>query len=217
MTIEEYKGDSARFSGCNPAMPNSMLVLAEVERRTADEFSSAASYIERMAPYCNEGAIDALSRAVCRLRNYANAHRALLPPLSVDTLDLSLHIRRVCSALMGSSLADHGITLSLYETPVTIEAGRAWRIGLILSELISHAVVHDALPVAGGVIRVETTSDKFDIYVRVAGNGQGVKAFCGDTGTQIIDPPVEEMSGHIYRETHGDRATVLLTLPRTQA
>jgi len=191
-----------------------MLILAETEHRIANEFASAISSIEVIARSCHGGAREVLTCAAARLRDHAQAHRALLPPIAADVLDLSAYLRQVCCALTRASLAERGITLSLDETPITIDTWRAWRVGLILSELISNSVRHGVWPAAGGAIRVELTSSDFDVHCRVFDNGKGLKAYSRGNGTHIVDGLVEEIGGHIHREFARTGVTVILTFPR---
>ena len=202
------------FLHANPTALDPLLVLAEVEHRVANEFALAIASIELIARTCEGRAKQALTQAAARLWDHAQAHRALLPPLPADMIDLSGYLRKVFEALTRASLAERGISLSLHETPIDIETWRAWRVGLILTELISNSVRHGVWPAGGGAIRVEITSGDYDVYCRVTDNGQGSKTPSRGTGTHIVDALVTEICGHIHREFRTDGVTVLLTLPR---
>lgn len=191
-----------------------MLVLAEVEHRIANEFALAISSINLIARTCNGDARNALERAAVRLHHYALAHRALLPPISADSLDLSKYLNNVCHALTRANLTDRGITLTLQEKPITIEAWRAWRIGLILSELISNSLRHSLWPTGGGVIRVELAASDFNIQCRVIDNGQAIKVPSIGNGTHILDGLVAEMCANIHRKFSDQGAMIVVTLPR---
>ena len=191
-----------------------MLVLAEVEHRIANEFTLAISSINLIAQNYTGDARTALDCATVSLRHYALSHHALLPPLAVDVLDLSTYLREICRALMSAKLADRGIALTLSETPVGIEAWRAWQLGLILSELISNSLRHGAWPSRGGAIRVELTAGDFNIQCCVADNSRDLKPGSIGSGTHILEGLVGELCGHIRRVFYGDGTTVLITLPR---
>ena len=214
MDVEGQETPSRYFVGQDQIALNPMLLLAEVEHRIANEFALAVSSINLIARDCAGQAKEALAHAATRLTDYAHAHRALLPPVGEGPIDLSVYLRDVCQALTRASLAERRIALSLHETSITIEIWRAWRIGLVVSELISNSVRHGVWPVAGGTIRVEIASDDFDICCRVTDNGRGFKAFSRGTGTNIVDALVVEMCGCINREFYREGVAVLLTIPR---
>ena len=202
------------FLHANPTALDPLLVLAEVEHRVANEFALAIASIELIAQTCEGRAKQALTQAAARLWDHAQAHRALLPPLPADTIDLSGYLRKVFGALTRASLAERGISLSLHETPIGIETWRAWRVGLILTEFISNSVRHGVWPNGAGAIRVEISGSDYDIHCRVIDNGQGVKTPSRGNGSHIVDALATEICGDIHREFRRDGVTVLLTLPR---
>jgi len=205
------------FSSRELTSPNPLLTLAEAEHRTANEFALAACSINLIARTCSGAAREALTRAAARLCDYAQAHRALLPPVDSDVLDLSAHLGDICRALSRASLAERRIAVSLQERPTTIETWRAWRAGLIVAELITNSARHGVWPIGGGIIRVEITADDFEICCRVSDNGRGPKTRSRGTGSHIAEALTREMRGQICTDFRNDGVTTLLTVPRHHA
>ena len=136
--------------------PDAMLLLAELGHRVANEYSLAIASISLAAHRAQHPqARSALDAAAERLRRYAGAHRALQAPLAGGgMIDLSDYLRELCRAQVQASLAERNIAVTLVETPIDLEAERCWRVGMIVSELITNAARH-AFGAHGGQVLVE--------------------------------------------------------------
>jgi two-component sensor histidine kinase len=89
-----------------------------------------------------------------------------LLPRSPITVDLGEYLRKLCLALTRASLAERGLSLLFREASVPVEAHRAWRVGLIVSELITNAVRHGTWEPGDGVIEVEILSGVTNVQCR---------------------------------------------------
>src|SRR5271170_7257242 len=138
-----------------PAGAEPWLYLAEMAHRVANEYSLAVSSLSLAAVRSeSREAKDALTAAAARLRRYAVVHRALQAPVDTGEIDLSDHLRTLCCAMVEASLAERGICLTLVDLPVFLDNFMCWKIGLIVSELVTNAMRH-AFHGNGGAITVE--------------------------------------------------------------
>jgi two-component sensor histidine kinase len=194
-----------------------LVVLAEFQHRVANEYTLAISSIELVARNCKGRAKDTLTQVVARLHDYALSHRALLPPQVEGPLDLSPYLRKICQLLTRASLAERGISITLSETSVDLDAWQAWRVALIVSELVFNSIRHGVWPVGGGAIRVEIAADDFEIRCSVIDNGRGFKGRSLGKGTRIVDWLAVELGGSVSREFDNEGAAAILTFARTPA
>jgi two-component sensor histidine kinase len=129
-------------------------------------------------------------------------------------VDLGEYLETLCLALARAHLAERGLSLLLHPTSVAVEAHRAWKVGLIVSELITNAVRHGSWNEGDGVIEVEISTGVSDVYCRVTDNGGAPKGWWPGRGTDIIAALAHDLGGSICREFNACGATVLLNVPK---
>jgi len=196
------------------ASGESLMLIEEMQHRVANEYAILAADLHLRARACVDPMRTFLTETSERLDAFAAVHRALLLPRSPLTVDLGEYLQRLCLALTRASLAGRGLSLLLREAPVPVEALRAWRVGLIVSELITNAVRHGAWKGDGGVIEVEILSNLSNVQCRVSDNGGGGSdELSPGRGTDIVAALAQALGGHIHREFDERGVTVLLTFP----
>jgi two-component sensor histidine kinase len=89
-----------------------------------------------------------------------------------------------------------GIRLALVDCPLKMDSARCWRLGLIVSELITNAVRH-AFDGVGGNIRVEIFSSRSFVECRVSDNGRAVKPIRAGRGLRIVEALAGTLGGTI--------------------
>jgi two-component sensor histidine kinase len=77
-----------------------------------------------------------------------------------------------------------------------MDSARCWRLGLIVSELITNAVRH-AFDGVGGNIRVEIFSSRSFVECRVSDNGRAVKPIRAGRGLRIVEALAGTLGGTI--------------------
>lgn len=201
--------------GSDPAIPapDPWLFVAEVEHRVANEFALAVSSIQRAAALTPDAeAKAALSGAALRLRHYAEAHRRLQAPLTDGPVDLAEYLRGLCAALERASLGERGVELTLVEESVEIAAERCWRVGLIVSELITNALRH-GLRGGPGAITVEIARRGGLVACTVSDNGGGAAAARPGHGAKLVDALAEALGGSVERRFGARGAAVRVSFP----
>ena len=118
-----------------------LLYVAELLHRVSNEYASAISLASVMASRAPSPEVrSALKTVIEHLVQLATAHRVLLPPVVDGTADLGDYLTRLCQAKVAVELERRGTTLRLaVVSPVALEHSRCWRVGLIVSELITNA------------------------------------------------------------------------------
>jgi two-component sensor histidine kinase len=194
----------------------SLLLIAEMTHRISNEYALAIASISLAAARSASLEVrTALGEAAGRLHDFAEAHRALQAPISSGIVDLSDYLQRLCGALVRASLAERGIRLTFVETSVELDTDRCWRVGLIVSELITNAVRH-GLGGRKGEIWVGLTVKDDRVQCRVADSGQAERAPRPGRGSRIVDALAAELGGQVERQFTTSGTTVLLSFPRDQ-
>jgi two-component sensor histidine kinase len=193
--------------------PAPWMLVAEIEHRVANEYALAVASISLAAArVTNLEARAALRRTAQRLRNYADVHRSLQAPTVAGNVDLAAYVSQLCRALTRARLDERLVSLSLVAEGVSIESHRCWRVGLIISELVTNCIRH-GLDGAGGEIAIRITRSRGSVLCTVSDNG---RAACGATpgsGAQVVNALAEELGGFVERR-HGGRGTsVVLSFP----
>jgi two-component sensor histidine kinase len=201
-----------RNGGDSGAHSESALIVEELQHRVANEYAMLAASMNLRARSFAEPVRTILLDTSSRLGEFADIHRALLIPRSVIAVDLAEYLRTLCLALSRACLAERELSLLLRETTVLVAADRAWRVGLIVSELITNAVKHGTWDEAG-LIEVEILSSARNIHCRVSDNGGGSNGLSAGRGTDIVAAIAQELGGNLYRETDEHGVTVILTFP----
>lgn len=191
------------------------LLVEEITHRVANEYTAAIASISRAASRCaNIDARTALAGAARRLLDYADIHRALQPPVAGGPADLSLYLRALCGAITRASLAERNIHLTLVEDAIEIDAEKCWRVGMIVSELITNAARH-GLQYRGGSIIVELSSSDGGVQCLVTDNGRSTNPKPG-RGTRITRALARELGGRVDWYFSPSGTTVLLHFPHPQ-
>ncbi len=203
-----------RTLATDSATASSWLFLAEMSHRINNEYATAIGMLSVAAAETrSKEARTALARAGSRLHAYARVHRALQMPDDGMLVDAADCVREVCESISQSKLKARGIALRLAIHPLELEAGRCWRLCLILSELITNAARH-AFDTTGGRIGIEMRPSDAHVECRVSDNGCAAEPVRTGRGLRIIKALALSLDGRI-EFTFGPRgSTAVLTFPR---
>ena len=183
------------------------LLVREMAHRINNEFASAISLVSLTAARTDNPEVKlALAGVADHLHSYARVHRALQMPLQNEPVNASEYLRSLCQSISQSKLGYRGIELVYVESPVQLSSERCWRLGMIVSELVTNAARH-AFGEAGGTIRVELAAIGALIECRVIDNGAARGQIRPGQGTRIIKALARGLDGKVTR-TFGPTGTV---------
>jgi two-component sensor histidine kinase len=119
-----------------------------------NEFAAAIGVVSLAAARSPNGEVkSALAVVEARLRSYVQVNRCLQMPSQDTAIDVSAHLRRLCQSIGHSRLDCRGIELQFVGRPLQMDSERCWRLGMIISELITNAARH-----AFGIVAVRSKS-----------------------------------------------------------
>jgi two-component sensor histidine kinase len=189
------------------------LLLREFSHRINNEFASAIGVISiAAARSADDEAKVALAAVQDRLQNYALVHHALQMPEDVSCIDAAAYLRHLCWAISRSKLERKGIELRYVERTFRMNSERCWRLGLIVSELITNAERH-AFRNGGGSIRVELLPSLSFVECRVTDNGTAEANARPGHGLKIVEALARSLGGTIDQRFGPHGATAVLIFP----
>jgi two-component sensor histidine kinase len=189
------------------------LLLREFAHRISNEFASAISVISLAAARsANDEVKVALAAAQDRLQNYARVHQALRMPEHGSFVDAGTYLHQLCRAISHSRLDVKRIELVLVERPLRMNSDCCWRLGMIVSELITNAARH-AFRESGGVIRVELRSSQSFVECRVTDNGTAAANIRPGHGLEIVVALAKALDGKIDQRFGPQGAATVVIFP----
>jgi two-component sensor histidine kinase len=189
------------------------LLLREFSHRINNEFTSAIGMISiAAARSVNNEAGVALAAVRDQLQDYARVHHALQMPEQTSCIDVAEYLRQLCQAISRSRLESKGIELRLVERAIRMNSERCWRLGLIISELITNAERH-AFRNGGGLIRVELLPSLSFVKCRVTDNGTSEANTQPGHGLKIVEALAKSLGGTIDQRFGPHGATTVLIFP----
>jgi len=189
---------------------SSALLLQELTHRICNELASAIGFAKLSAAQSENSEVKiAMAGMIQHISESARIYRALQIPVSDGWIDAAAYLRELCQSITGARLHHKGIELVFVECPLLLNASRCWRLGMIVSELITNASRH-AFGDRGGVIEVELRN-RGDFYAEclVTDNGTGSQNVQSGQGTRIVAALADSLNGKIELQ-FGARGTVAM-------
>ncbi len=187
------------------------LLLDELNHRIINEFTSAIVILDGAAARSGNDEIkDGFKGVAELLRNYAAVHRALQPPGQDALVNAGEYLSRLCRAIARSKLDHLNVKLVLAASPLLVRAGPCWRLGMIVSELITNATRH-AFAGRHGEIRVGLSRNGAFLTCSVADNGSAPGIVRPGRGLRIIEELSRSLDGRFERNfgANGSAATLI--------
>jgi two-component sensor histidine kinase len=189
------------------------LLVREITHRVNNELASAIALVALSAKRAETDEVKvALSGIMELLCNFARVHRALEMPANDAALDASAYLRDLCQSISRSKLEHCGIALVFVGSPLLLGAKSCWRLGMIVSELITNAQRH-AFDSTGGTIRVELHSSGSLIGCRVSDNGCSRGPVSPGQGLKIVEGLARGLNGKILQRFELIGTTSVLVFP----
>ena len=193
--------------------PQPLYLVEEVSHRVINEYAEAISTLSLAAARSASFQARATLRdAANRLRAHAEAHRALLAPASAGQIALADHLDFVCASMANASLSERGVRLLVQTDEVWMDAGRCWRVGLIVVELIRNAARH-GLGGGPGAIGVSIVDEAGCVSCVVSDNGRPPPALRPGRGCRLVEILARELRGSASWRFTPDGCTAKVTFP----
>jgi two-component sensor histidine kinase len=204
---------AAEISSSDRAFSEARLLLREYSHRINNEFAAAISFVSiAAARSSNEQTKAVLTAVETQLLSYAHVHHVLQMPEHGTRIDASVYLRQLCRAISCSKLNDKGIELLFVERSFQMDSERCWRLGLIVSELITNAARH-AFRESGGTIRVELMPTTSFVECWVIDNGVAAPNVRPGLGLRIMRALSSSLGATIDQQFGSSGTATVLIVP----
>jgi two-component sensor histidine kinase len=198
--------------------PDESLLLRELDHRIKNELNSAIYTVSAKAVRSNSVAVKAaLLDVVDLLHQCADVHRAQHMPEHGRLTDAATYLQQLCFAVTKYRLDRLAIRVLFSADDLRLEGERCWRLGLIVSELLTNVARHAQFDARHPELRVELMLAGNIVKCRVSDNGSAPEPVRRGRGLAIIDELANSLGGRVHTSCAAEGYSFLLTFPLTEA
>ena len=198
--------------------PDGSLLLRELNHRIRNELTSAIYAVSAKAVQSDSVAVKtALLDVVDLLHQWADVHRALRMADQGRLTDATRYLQQVCFSITKYRLDRLAIRVLFSADDLRLEGERCWKLGLIVSELLTNVARHAQFDARHPELRVELMLVGNVVKCKVADNGSVPEPIRRGRGLAIIGELASSLVGRVHTSCAADGTFFLLTFPLTEA
>jgi two-component sensor histidine kinase len=201
-------------------LPNSdgSLLLRELNHRINNELTCAICAVSVKAMQSDSVAVKtALLDVVELLHQCADVHRALHMPDRGRPTDAASYLQQVCFSITRYRMDRLAMCVLFSADDLRLEAERCWKLGLIVSELLTNVARHAQFGARHPKLRVELMLAGNIVKCRVTDNGSAPEPIRRGRGLVIIGELASSLGGRVHTSRAAEGSSFLLTFPLTEA
>ena len=192
-------------------------VLDELNHRIKNELASVINLVTFKAVWTdNVEAKEELGNVVDLLHQHVEVHNLLTMPDNDALVDAGEQLRKLGLAMSRCKLERMKIRLKLSTDTLPLDAGRCWRLTLVIYELVTNAVRHACFEGRDGEIKINLMRAGSWVNCRVTDNGSGVGRIKPGRGLRIVGDLVLSLGSRIDRSFGTTWTSFGLDFPLTQ-
>jgi two-component sensor histidine kinase len=198
--------------------PDGLLLLRELDHRIKNELTSAIYGVSAKAVHSDSVAVKAaLLDVVDLLHQWGDVHRALHMPEQGRLTDAATYLQQLCLAVTKYRLDRLAIRVVFSADDLRLEGERCWRLGLIVSELLTNVARHAQFDAGHPELRVELMLAGNVVKCRVSDNGSAPEPVRRGRGLAIIGELASSLGGRVHTSCAAEGYSFLVTFPLTEA
>src|ERR1700757_2880947 len=198
--------------------PEGSLLLRELNHRINNELTSTIHVASAKAVQSDSVAVKAaLLDVVDLLHQCADVHRALRMPDQGRLTDATRYLQLLCFAVTKYRLDRRAIRVLFSADDLRLEGERCWKLGLIVSELLTNVAKHAQFGARDPELRVELMLAGNVVKCRVADNGSAPEPVRRGRGLAIVGELAASLGGRVHTSCAAEGTSFLLTFPLTDA
>jgi two-component sensor histidine kinase len=196
--------------------PDGSLLLREVNHRIDNELTCAICTVSAKAVESDNMAVKAaLLDVVDLLHQCADVYRALHMPDQERLTDVAKYLQQLCCSMTKYRLERLAIRVLFAADALLLEGERCWKLGLIVSELLTNVARHAQFDARRSELRVELRLAGNIVKCRVCDNGSTPEPFRPGGGLAIIGELANSLGGRVHSSCAVEGSSFLLTFPLT--
>jgi two-component sensor histidine kinase len=198
--------------------PDGSLLLRELNHRIGNELTSAICAVSAKAVQSDSVAVKAaLLDVVDLLHHCADVHRALHMPDQGRLTDAARYLQQLCLSVTKYQLDRRGMRVLFSADDLRLEGERCWKVGLIVSELLTNVARHAQFDGRHPELRVELTLAGNVVRCKVSDNGLAPEPVRRGRGLTIIGELANSLGGRVHTSCAAEGYSFLVTFPLTDA
>jgi two-component sensor histidine kinase len=198
--------------------PDGSLLLRELDHRIKNELTSAIHAVSAKAMQSDSVAAKAaLLDVVDLLHHWADVHRALHMPDQRRLTDAARYLQQLCFSIAKYQLDRLAIRVSFSAEDLWLEGERCWKLGLIVSELLTNVARHAQFDARDPELRVELMLAGDVVKCRVSDNGSAPEPVQRGRALSIIGELATSLGGRVHTTCAAEGCSFLLTFRLTEA
>jgi two-component sensor histidine kinase len=198
--------------------PDGSLLLRELNHRINNELTSAICTVSAKAVRSDSVAVKvALLDVVDLLHDCANVHRALRMPDQGRLADAARYLQQLCFSITKYRLDRLAIRVLFSADDLRLEGERCWKLGLIVSELLTNVARHAQFDCRHPELRVELVLAGNVVKCGVSNNGSAAESIRRGRGFLIVGELASSLGGRVHMSCAAEGYSFLLTFPLTEA
>jgi two-component sensor histidine kinase len=199
-------------------IPEGSLLLREMNHRINNELTSAICEVSTKAVRSDNVAVKAaLLDVVDLLHQCADVHQALRMPDQGRLINAARYLQQLCFSIAKFRLDRLAIHVLFSADDLQLEGERCWKLGLIVSELLTNVARHVQFDTRPPELRVELMLAGSIVKCRVADNGSAPEPVRRGRGLMIIGELASSLGGRLHTSCAAEGSSFLVTFPLTRA
>jgi two-component sensor histidine kinase len=198
--------------------PDGLLLLRELNHRINNELTCAICSVSSKAVQSDSLAVKtALLDVVDILHQCADVHRALHIPNPARLINAAGYLQQLCFSITKYRLDRLAIRLVFSADDLRLEGERCWKLGLIVSELLTNVARHAQFDARDPELRVELMLAGSVVKCRISDNGSAPETVRRGRGLAIVGELASSLAGRVHTSCAAAGSSFLLTFPLTEA
>jgi two-component sensor histidine kinase len=198
--------------------PDGSLLLREWNHRINNELNSAIYTVSAKAVQSDSVAVKAaLLDVVDLLHQCADVQRALHMPDQGRLTDAARYLQQLCFSIAKYQLDRLAIGVLFSADDLRLQGERCWKLGLIVSELLTNVARHAQFDDRHPEVRVELMLAGNVVKCGVSDNGSAAEPIRRDRGLAIIGELASSLGGRVHTSCAAEGTCFLVTFPLTEA
>jgi two-component sensor histidine kinase len=198
--------------------PDGSLLFREWNHRLNNELNSAIYAVSVRAVESDSAAVKAaLLDVVDLLHRCADVHRAQYMPDQGRLTDAARYLQQLCFSITKYQLDRLAMRVLFSAADLQLEGERCWRLGLIVSELLTNVARHAQFDARLPELRVQLMLAGNVVKCRVSDNGSAPEPIRRGRGLAITGELASSLGGRVHTSCGANGCSFLLTFPLTEA
>jgi two-component sensor histidine kinase len=194
--------------------PDGSLLLRELNHRVNNELTSTIYTISAKAVKSDDVAVkEALLDVVDLLHSYADVHKALRRPDPGHLTDAASYLQHLCFSITKCRLDWLNIRLLCSVDNLRLEGERCWKLGLIVSELLTNVARHARFDERLPEVKVKLLLERNVVRCAVSDNGSESDLIVRGRGLTIVGELASSLGGRVHASSAAEGSSFLLAFP----